>query len=402
MKLSEVAVRKAKAKAKPVKLTDGLGLYLLVTPAGSKLWRWKYRHDGKEKLMALGAYPDVSLAQARQKVLSARSLHASGADPMEVRRTEKLERQHALENSFETVARKWWAQWKAGRSDSHADYVLRRLEADVFPAIGRRPVGDVQAPDLVRVVKAVAGRGAEDVAKRVLQTTGQVFRYAIAHGLCQRNPASEIRPADIFPSRRKKNYARVPASELPQLLRRIDAYHGAATTRLAMKLMALTFVRTKELIGARWSEFDLDKRRWDVPSSRMKMKTPHIVPLSDQAVEVLKTLHVLTGHSELLFPGERDHEVPMSNNTILGALKRMGYQGRMTGHGFRGIASTVLHEHGFEHAHIELQLAHQQRNAVSAAYNHATHLGERTSMMQAWADYLDKCRSGGKDERIAA
>ena len=266
--------------------------------------------------------------------------------------------------------------------------------ADVYPAIGARPVAEIQAPELVAMVKGIAARGAIDIAKRSLQTTGQVFRYAIAHGLASRNPAADIKPADLLPSRRKTNYARLDAKELPELLRHIEAYPGAAVTRLAMKLMALTFVRTSELIGARWAEFDLDAARWDIPAERMKMKTPHIVPLSDQAVIVLRTLQVLTGGNELLFPGERDHAKPMSNNTILAALARMGYKGRMTGHGFRGIASTLLHEMGYQHAHIELQLAHQERDAVSAAYNHATHLRERGKMMQAWADYLEGCATG--------
>ena len=230
-----------------------------------------------------------------------------------------------------------------------------------------------------------------DIAKRALQTTGQVFRYAIAHGLATRNPAADIKPGDVLGTRKKENYARLDAKELPELLRKIEAYQGTPTTRLAIKLMALTFVRTSELIGARWAEFDLDAKRWDIPAQRMKMKTPHVVPLSTQAVEVLRTLQLLTGGRELLFPGERDHAKPMSNNTILMALARMGYKHRMTGHGFRGIASTLLHEMGFEHAHIEIQLTHQERNAVSASYNHATYLTQRAVMMQNWGDYLTNC-----------
>ena len=271
---------------------------------------------------------------------------------------------------------------------------MRRLKADVFPAIGARPVSEIQAHELVAMVQTISKRGALDIAKRALQTSGQVFRYAVAHGLAQRNPASDIKPSDVLASRKAGNYARISAKELPELLRRIEGYAGAAVTRLAMKLMALTFVRTSELIGARWAEFDLEARRWDIPASRMKMKTPHIVPLSTQAVNVLQTLQLVSGRGTLLFPGERDHEKSMSNNTILGALDRMGYKGRMTGHGFRGVASTLLHEMGFDHAHIELQLAHQERNEVSAAYNHATYLQQRTKMMQHWADYLDNCTTG--------
>jgi integrase len=250
------------------------------------------------------------------------------------------------------------------------------------------------------MLKAIEARGVNDLAKRALQTSSQVFRYAIAHGKAVRNPATDIKPSDVLASRQKQNLARIDGKELPELLRHIEVYKGAATTRLAMKLMAMTFVRTTELIGARWAEFDLEAARWDIPAARMKMKTPHIVPLSVQAVNLLRTLHLITGHSVMLFPGERDHEKSMSNNTILKALERMGYKGRMTGHGFRGVASTLLHEMGFDHAHIELQLAHQERNEVSAAYNHATYLKQRTAMMQHWSDYLDTCVTGRQLARI--
>jgi integrase len=394
MPLTDTAIKKAKPGTSPTKLSDGKGMYLLVTESGSKLWRWKYRADGKEKVMALGSYPDVSLAQAREAMGAARKVLAAGSDPMAERKAEKLAKQSAAENSFQTVALLWWDQWRSAKSPRHADDVRKRLKADVFPAIGKRPISDIQAPELVAMVKAIAGRGALDIAKRALQTSGQVFRYAIAHGLAQRNPATDIKPADILASRKAGNYARLDAKELPELLRHMEAYQGAPVTRLAMKLMALTFVRTSELIGARWAEFDLEAGRWDIPPERMKMKAPHIVPLSSQAITVLRTLQLVSGHGALLFPGERDHEKPMSNNTILKALERMGYKGRMTGHGFRGIASTVMHEMGFNHAHIELQLAHQERDQVSAAYNHATYLRERARMMQHWGDYLENCTTG--------
>jgi integrase len=226
--------------------------------------------------------------------------------------------------------------------------------------------------------------------------TGQVFRYAIAHGHAKRNPASDIRPSEILRTTRKTNYARIDVKELPDLLRRIEVYRGTPLTRLAIKLMSLTFVRTGELIGARWSEFNIKEARWDVPLERMKMKTPHIVPLSRQALEVLTMLRELPCAGELLFPGDRDSSKPMSNNTILKALERMGYKSRMTGHGFRGLASTILHEQGYQHEHIELQLAHAPRNAVSAAYNHALHLKARTHMMQEWADFLEQTQRGAK------
>lgn len=394
MSLTDTAIKKAKPGDKPVKLSDGKGLYLLVNPISSKLWRWKYRFLGKEKVMSLGAYPDVSLAQARDGMAAARKLLASGTDPMAQRATDKITKQASAENSFQSVASLWWDHWHSAKSARHADDVKRRLNADVFPAIGARPVSEIQAHELVAMVQTISKRGALDIAKRALQTSGQVFRYAVAHGLAQRNPASDIKPSDVLASRKAGNYARISAKELPELLRHIEGYTGAAITRLAMKLMALTFVRTSELIGAHWAEFDLEAGRWDIPATRMKMKTPHIVPLSTQAVNVLQTLQLVSGRGTLLFPGERDHEKSMSNNTILGALDRMGYKGRMTGHGFRGVASTLLHEMGFDHAHIELQLAHQERNEVSAAYNHATYFKQRTKMMQHWADYLDSCTTG--------
>lgn len=389
MALTDTAIRSSKPREAVYKLSDGRGLQLHVTPLGSKLWRWAYRFDGKQKLMALGSYPDLSLAQARSKVEEARKLLASGSDPMAARKSEKIARRLAIEDTFAAVAQKWWESWKAARSESHTVYVWRRLEADVFPAIGTRPIAEIEAPELVLMMKAIEKRGALDIAKRSLQTCSQIFRYAIAHGIAKRNPAVDIRPSDVLASRKKQNYARVDSKDLPELLRKIEVYNGNTVTRVAIKLMAMTFVRTSELIGARWEEFDLDRARWDIPASRMKMKTPHVVPLSTQAVTLLRSLHTLTGHSSLLFPGERNHERSMSNNTILGALDRMGYAGRMTGHGFRGIASTLLHEQGWPHEHIELQLAHQERNQVSASYNHALYLHPRAKMMQAWSDYLD-------------
>jgi integrase len=392
--LTDTAIRTSKPRETLYKVSDGRGLQLHITPQGSKLWRWAYRFDGKQKLMALGVYPDVSLAQARDWADQARKLLATGADPMAERKADKIARRLSVENSFAAIAKLWYEGWKAARSDSHTAYVWRRLEADVFPAIGSRPVAEIETPELVAMMKKIEKRGALDIAKRALQTCGQIFRYAIAHGLATRNPAAEIRPADVLASRKKENYARVDPKELPELLRKIEVYQGSATTRMAIKLMAMTFVRTSELIGARWVEIDLEGARWDIPAERMKMKTPHIVPLSSQAVTLLRSLHTLTGRSTLLFPGERDHERPMSNNTILGALDRMGYKGRMTGHGFRGVASTILHEQGWPHQHIELQLAHQERSAVSAAYNHALYLQPRVKMMQAWSNYLDACIAG--------
>jgi integrase len=396
MKLTDTKIRNAKIGKSPVSLSDGGGLYLHITPAGGKLWRYNYRFGGKQKTITFGRYPEISLAEVREKHIAARRVLASGVDPMEQRKAEKVASKVANEHSFQSVALLWWEHWSVGKSPRHTDTVLRRLRGDVFPSIGSKPVTEIEAPALVSLVKAIEGREAYDLAKRALETVGQVFRYAVAHGYAKRNPAADIKPGDILKSVRKVNYARVGAKELPGLLRAIEVYRGTPITRLAIKLMAHTFVRTSELIGARWEEINLEEKRWDIPAPRMKMKSPHIVPLSRQAVEILELLQQLTGHRALLFPGERDAKRHMSNNTILVALSRMGYKGVMTGHGFRGLASTILHEQGWPHDHIELQLAHAPRNAVSAAYNHALYLEPRTKMMEAWSDYLEQTQRGGK------
>ena len=396
MALTDTQIRKAKPDMKPRKLSDSGGLYLLVMPTGGKLWRWAYRFAGKQKLMALGSYPDVTLADVRERHATARRFLASGVDPMAQRKAEKTANRNTNEPLFREVATKWYEHWKDGNSAHHVKATWSRLESNVFPAFGHVAVTEIEAPQIVVMVKAIQDRGKLDIAKRALETTGQIFRYAVAHGHAPRNPSADIKPGDILKSRPKVNHARVDAKELPALLRAIEVYQGKHITRLAMKLMGMTFVRTSELIGAKWDEFDTEAARWNIPAERMKMRTPHIVPLSTQALEVLVLLKQLTGNSELVFPGERDPKKPMSNNTILFALKRMGYGGEMTGHGFRGVASTILHEQGFPHEHIELQLAHAPRNAVSAAYNHALYLEPRAKMMQHWADFLEQTQRGGK------
>ena len=392
MKLTDTQIKRIKPNSSPYKVSDGGGLFLWITPSGGKIWRWAYRYEGKAKLMTFGKYPDVPLTLARDRHIEARKLLATGADPMACRKAAKA----AVENSFQNIASLWREHWQEGKSPRHVDYVKRRMDADILPILGARPIAEIQAPELVAMTKAIEKRGARDIAKRALETTGQVFRYAIAHGYAQRNPASEIKPRDILKSTRKVNYARVDAKELPGLLRSIEVYPGTHLTRLALKLMAFTFVRTSELIGAKWIEFDMEAARWDIPAERMKMRTPHIVPLAKQTLEVLEILLSLTGESEWLFPGDRSTKKPMSNNTLLKALERMGYKGRMTGHGFRGLASTILHEQGYAHEHIELQLAHAPRNAVSAAYNHALYLKPRANMMKDWAGFLERTQRGGK------
>jgi integrase len=398
----------AKPADKPYKLADGAGLCLLVPPSGAKLWRWRYRFAGKEKMMALGEYPLVSLKEARERHAEARKALANGIDPMaerkaegEAKQKEAEARQREAENSFEDVARGWWNWWLIGKSPRHADTTMRRMEADVFPAYGHKSINEVTASDIRKLMIAVEKRDARDVAKRIHETTSQIFRFAIARDIATRNPAADFKPRDILAEAQTENRARVDAKDLPELLVKIDDYNGDVITRLAMKLMTYTFVRTSEEIEAPWTEFDLDEARWTIPAERMKMKTPHIVPLSRQAVEVLRALKQITGNGHFVFAGSRDKKKPISNNTILYALYRLGYRDRMTGHGFRGLASTILHEKGFDEAHIELQLAHMKRDKVAAAYNQAKYLKQRTEMMQWWADYLDQQLAKGRRSFVA-
>lgn len=297
MALTDIAVRKLKAKDKPYKVSDGGGLFLWVTPSGGKLWRWSYRFERKQKLMTFGKYPDVPLALARERHMEGRKLLATGIDPMSKRNADKVAEQIANENSFAQVAKQWLEHWSEGKSVRHVDSTRRRLHANLFPSLASKPIASIEAPDLVTMVRVIEARGARDIAKRALETSGQIFRYGIANGLTNRNPAAEIRPSDVLKPAKKGNYARLDAKELPALLRKIELYRGTQLTRLAIKLMALTFVRTGELIGAKWSEIDFDAARWDIPAERMKMRTPHIVPLATQAVEILVMLKELSGNS---------------------------------------------------------------------------------------------------------
>jgi integrase len=377
-------------------------------PTGTKLWLWRYQFDGGEKNMTFGEYPVVPPHEARELHVAAKKLLRTGVNPMAERKAEAEARQSATvakqreaENSFESVARVWWKWWSQDKSPRHADTVMSRLEADVFPAYGHKNVDEITPIEIRDLMLAVVERGARDVAKRIHETSGQIFRYAIANGLGTENPTAGFRPRDVLAPAKTENFARVDEKDLPELLVKMENYKGTAITCLAMKLMAYTFVRTNELIEAPWVEFDLDSARWIIPKERMKMKTPHVVPLSRQSVEVLRALKLLTGRGELVFPGAVDQDQPMSNNTILYALYRLGYEGRMTGHGFRGVASTILNENGFDEEHVDLQLAHMKRNKVRAAYNHAKYLKQRTEMMQWWADYVDGQLAKGRLARVA-
>lgn len=384
MKLTDTAVRTAKPKRAAYKMADGHGLYIQIEPRGTKLWRFAYRFEGKQKRLALGVYPVVTLAAAREKHMDARRALDCGIDPAARRKAEKY---GANGDSFQQIAALWYDHWKPHKSERYVATMDTRLKGDILPALGSHSISKIEAPEIVAMVKSIEARGAHELARRALEITSQIFRYAIANGLAQRNPAADVRPTDVLKPVKKVNRARVDAKELPALLAAIRSYRGEQTS-LAMRLMAYTFVRTGELIGARWDEISIDDARWDIPCERMKMDRPHIVPLSRQAIDVLKAARTLNKRTKYVFPGNgKGH---MSSGTILLALDRMGYRGKMTGHGFRGVASTLLHEQGWPHDHIELQLAHAQENGTSAAYNHALYIPQRREMMQAWADYLDE------------
>lgn len=341
-RLTAKEVENAKPQDKPIKLSDGLGMYLEIAPTGAKYWRLKYRYAGKEKRLALGVYPEVGLKEARRKRDEARKRLTDGQDPGEARKAEKRARLLAAENSLEAVAREWYGKQAHTWVKTHAKDVLRRLEGNIFPALGHRPIGEIDAPELLATVRKIESRGAFDLAHRVLAVCGQVFRYGIATGRCTRDIAADLRGA--LTPHKKKHQAAVRPEELPALLRKIDTYDtdtGDTLTRLALQLMAATFVRTSELIGAKWAEFDLDAAVWAIPAERMKMKTEHLVPLSRQALAILEEIRPIAGRSAFVFPG-RNRDKPISNNTMLFALYRMGYKGKMTGHGFRAVASTIM------------------------------------------------------------
>ena len=387
MKLTDTVIKSAKPEDKRYSLPDGNGLLLWVMPTGKKYWRYRYYYQGKEKMLSMGIYPDVSLRKAREDLRQFKELLAQGIDPSIHRKEQK--KTIVNENSFEFITHLWLDNWRTSKDEKHVKRVINRFKADIFPVIGNKPITELAASSIVMIIKRVESRGAFETARRALGNINQVMRYAVAHGLAERNPAADIKPSDVLKPTKKGNYPRIDQKELPELLRKIDNYNGQPLTRYALQLMALTFVRTSELIGARWDE--IDGRLWRIPAERMKMKTPHIVPLSNQAMTLLDQIREISG-GPLLFPGERREGKSISNNTILYALYRIGYHSRMTGHGFRGIASTILHEQGYPHEHIELQLAHTRRNAVSAAYDHATHLEARAKMMQDWSDYLATLR----------
>ncbi|MBR8070068.1 integrase arm-type DNA-binding domain-containing protein [Burkholderia cenocepacia] len=402
MPLTDTTIRNTKPAEKPVKLFDGGGLFLLVTPAGQRYWRLKYRAAGKEKLLALGVYPEVTLATARRKRDEAREKLAAGIDPSEAKKAEKRTVRLNAENSFEAVAREWHAKYALTWSESHGSRILRRLEVDAFPWIGGKPIADLAPPDVLDALRRVEKRGALETAHRLHANISQVCRYAVATGRAQRDVTADLRGA-LPPVQQEHMAALTDPKQVAELLRAIDGYQGTFPVICALRLAPLLFQRPGELRAAEWAELDLDARIWEIPSDRMKRTKQgkasggaHIVPLSSQAVAVLRELHALTGNGRFLFPSVRTKDRPMSDNTINGALRRLGYDGdTMTGHGFRAMARTILDEVlGLPAAIIEAQLAHAVKDPLGRAYNRTAHLPQRREMMQQWADYLDRLKAG--------
>jgi len=393
MPLTDTAIRNAKAKDKPYKLSDEKGLYLLINKAG-KYFRFDYRYAGKRKTMAFGVYPDVKLVDARKKRYDARKLLQNDVDPSQYRKETKSIQKEQAANSFEIVALEWFTKNKHIWAEGHSKTIISRLELNVFPWLGAQPVSSITAPALLVVLRRIEDRGAIETAHRVKQICSQVFRYAVATGRAERDPSADLRGA-LSPAKSKRMATITDPKQIGGLLRAIDGYEGHLITRCALKLAPLVFVRPGELRHAEWHEINFEQAEWKIPEEKMKMRTPHMVPLAAQAIEILKELEPLTGERRYVFPSLRTSARPMSNNTVLAALRRMGYaKEEMSGHGFRAMASTILHEQGWASDVIERQLAHSERNSIKAAYNHAQHFPERRRMMQAWADYLDTLKNG--------
>lgn len=391
MPLTELAIKSLKPKAKLYRVTDSGGLCLEINISGSKLWRWRYYYDGKPQMLALGKYPALTLAEARKKRDAARELLEGGKHPGREKKIEKLRKRYERENTFEKIARRWLELKSESQSIRYNTQTLSRMENHVFPRIGALPITEITIPDVVDVVEAIGKRGTIEMAKRMKLAISQTFSYAAQRGLCSHNPASDLR--NILPSTKEQHHACVNPSEVPALLKSIETL-PEGVTRIAIKLIALTFVRTGELIGAQWNEIDWEKQEWHIPASRMKMKRPHVVPLSRQAMDLLKELEPLTGNKTYLFFSAASKSKHISNGTILMALRRMGYQGKMTGHGFRSLASTILNEKSYHSDVIEKQLAHEDKDKIRGAYNRAEYLPERKKMMQDYADILDSLKTG--------
>lgn len=386
--LTDIIARTIKPREKIFRIFDEKGLYLEINPNGGKYWRFKYRFDGKEGRLAFGVYPEVSLKEARDKRDEARKKISNSINPSEEKKLAKITRMVEAENSFEHVAREWHEKQKDRYTIKHHKAVLTRLENDAFPLIGSRPISQIKAPELLVTVQKIEKRGAVDLSHRVLQTCGQIFRYAIATGRTDRDISADLRGA--LTVRKKVNHANLKEDQLPEFLKRLEMYQGEEQTKIALKILVLTFVRTAELRGMKWNELNFDTAQWHIPAERMKMREKHIVPLSKQVIELLQQVRRLHNNPDFVFPSRINPHKPTSENTLIYAIYRMGYHSKTTAHGFRATASTILNEKNFRADVIEKQLAHGERNKVRASYNHAQYLPERKEMMQWWADYLDK------------
>ncbi|HBZ0630820.1 TPA: DUF4102 domain-containing protein [Klebsiella pneumoniae] len=386
MKLNARQVDTAKPREKAYQLADGAGLYPEVVPSGSRYWRMKYRFNGKEKRLAFGVYPAVSLAQARALRDEAKKKLAEGIDPSFAKKEEKLVRDVRLHNTFQAVALEWHGTKVSRWSEGYASDIIEAFNKDIFPYIGQQPVNEIKPLVLLNVLRRMESRGATEKAKKVRQRCSEVFRYAIVTGRAEYNPAADLTSA--MSGHESKHYPFLTVEELPDFFKALSGYTGSPLIVLAARLLILTGVRTGELRGAFWSEFDLEKAVWEIPAERMKMKRPHLVPLSTQALEIVQQLKVMSGQYPLVFPGRNDPRKTMSEASINQVFKRIGYTGKVTGHGFRHTMSTILHEEGFNTAWIETQLAHVDKNAIRGTYNHAQYMEGRREMMQWYSDYL--------------
>lgn len=394
MPLTDTAIRKAKATDKPMRLFDGGGLYLEVTPSGGKWWRLKFRHEGKEKRLSLGTYPDTSLKDARKRRDEARQLIADGTDPSAARQASKAAKRAKALSTVEAVARAWLDHRKTAWVERTRTVILASLENDVFPTLGARPIADIQPADIRALVQGIEARGAGETAGRVFQRLRSIFRFAIAHDVIATDPTYPLKPAEIFKPRKVEHRAALSERDVPTFLHRLAAYEGDPTTAAALALLMLTAVRPGELRGARWDEIDVERGLWRVPAERMKMKTEHTVPLSKQALAALDAMQPISGRGALLLPSPFYPGKPLSDGTLNSALARMGYKGIATAHGFRTLFSTCANEAGWNRDFIEKQLAHEDRDDVRGAYNRAQWLDERAKMMQWWADRIDMLRKG--------
>ncbi|AKH62492.1 MULTISPECIES: integrase arm-type DNA-binding domain-containing protein [Photorhabdus] len=392
MKLTARQVDTAKPKDKPYKLADGGGLYLLVNPNGSRYWRLKYRIAGKEKLLALGVYPDISLAEARNKRNEARRTLSGGSDPLEEKKAEKVARAFAVNNSFESIAVEWHEHKRPNWSKGYAEDILEYLRKDIFPYVGKRAITDIKPADMLAVLRKMEQRGVLDKLKKTRQACRQIFTYAVITGRAEFNPVTDL--ASALKAPKQKHFPHLLADQLHDFLITLGGYSGSQVTQSATRMLMLTGVRTIELRESEWTEFDFDNDLWQIPAERMKMRRPHIVPLSNQVKAILIKLHAITGRGKYVFPGRNDAGKPMSEAAINQVLKRIGYDGRATGHGFRHTMSTILHEQGYNSAWIETQLAHVDKNSIRGTYNHAQYLDGRREMLQWYADYMDVLEQG--------